>query len=365
MKKNIRFWISLSLCFLLLLVSIIFYSQHESSTQTYSQTLTDVGFDTPITFSATCTEDEYETYLEIVKSMYIENNERFDQYNAYENINNVYTINHEAYNNPIEIDSILLDCIQQGLKANERNSQFDITQGNILSLWHTYREEGITLNDQGESGHLPSSEEIETALTHAGSDLIKIDGNTIELLDPEVQIDLGGIAKGYTTQLVKEKLNQEGLTNGFINAGGNVVTLGDKEDGSNWVIGIQNPDDNEALLSVDIEGSKAIVTSGDYQRYYQVDDTNYSHIIDFTTGYPAKYCRSVTVICNDSTLADSLSTTLFCLSYEQGLALAQEYDIEVIWIFSKDQKPDTSATLEIDDFYIYSTNGIQNKIKES
>ena len=116
----------------------------------------------------------------------------------------------------------------------------------------------------------------------------------------------------------KEALNKAGLTNGYINAGGNVVLLGEKEDGTNWKIGIQSPDASDALVQYSTKKATCLVTSGDYQRYFTYKNKKYSHIIDPKTGYPANYVRSVTVITKDSGKADALSTTLFCMSVEDG-----------------------------------------------
>ncbi len=358
MKKNVQFWIVLSICFLLLLSSILFYRQHQVSNahvQTYSTTLTDAGFDTPIMFQATCTKKEFDTYVSIVKDMYQENNKRFDQYHEYEGINNVYTINHIAYDQPVEIDDILLDCITLSLKYNQVNTQFDITQGALLSLWHTYRED--TKNK------VPSKKLIQEALHHGGRDTVQIDGNTVRLLDQDASLDLGGIAKGYTTQMVADRLQNEGLRNGFINAGGNVVTLGPKADHSPWVIGIQNPDGNDSLLTYSTKDAQAIVTSGDYQRYYEVQGKRYHHIIDFQTGYPSQYARSVTVFTSDSAKADALSTMLFSMSYEDGFALAKQEGVDVCWIFDKDNRPSKDATFEKDGYFIYCTKGIEANLE--
>lgn len=134
-------------------------------------------------------------------------------------INNVYTLNHEAYQHPIEIDDILLDCLQLAIQMQNQNSQFNISQGKLLSLWHNSRE-----NTQIP----PTNNEISEAMLHGDINNIQIQDHFVSFLDSELSIDLGGIAKGYTVQLVKEKLNTAGLNNGYINAGGNVVLLGKK-----------------------------------------------------------------------------------------------------------------------------------------
>lgn len=366
MKKNVKNWLAVSICFLILITSIVFYTQNRNSSKATNEnniTFTDIGFDTSISFRATCSKSDFDKYSKIVKRMYTKYNKLYDQYNEYEGINNVYTLNHEAYDHPVEVSDDLLYCIEFSLEMNQECSKFDITQGDVLSLWHEYREQGITLNDENKSGNLPENNEIKEALTHAGSEKIQIEGNTIRFLDPNVSLDLGGIAKGYTTQRVKEALNEAGLTNGFINAGGNVVILGQKEDQSDWKVGIQNPDHTSSLVSYSTNDSTAIVTSGDYQRYYKVDGKKYSHIIDFETGYPAQYCRSVTVICDDSGKADALSTSLFCLSYEDGMTLANKEGVDVVWIFTKKQAPDKSPDYKSNGFYIYTTDSIKNKVK--
>lgn len=157
-------------------------------------------------------------------------------------------------------------------------------------------------------------------------------------------------------------MNENGLVNGFINAGGNVVLLSEKSDG--WRIGIRNPDQQSSLVRYTTTKDKAIVTSGDYQRYYEISDQRYTHIIDPQTGYPSNYVRSVTIICNDSTLADGLSTALFNMSYEDGAnfisSLQDTYDIGVIWILDKEKA--ITSDIECNDFIIKTTDNIRKDV---
>ena len=369
-KNNIKYWLCISISFLILITGILYYFQTRniSTKKEYQITLTDVGFDTPITFSAQCTQSEFDKYVGIVRKTSTENNKRFDAFHEYEGINNVYTLNVQAFHNPVEVDDTLLHCIQLALNIGQNASTFDITQGNLLNIWHTYRDQSILLNDKGKNGVLPSQNEIDTALKHAGQQYIQINNHKIRFLDSDVKIDLGGIAKGYTAQLCKEKLNKKGLYHGFINAGGNVVTLGKKDNNHNWNIGLQNPNSQDSLLSLEVNGAKAIVTSGDYQRYFVVNDVSYNHVIDPNTGWPAKKYRSVTIITDDSGLADGLSTALFCLDMDDGQALIEKYkstyniDIDAIWITDAKKDSLPNSDYKTDSFNIYCTKNIKNKI---
>lgn len=354
-NKTIWQWFMISLCFFILVCSILFYTQNKQNpkAEELNVTLTDVGFDTPISLSATCSQKEFAKYTKIVKKTFKENNKRFDQYHAYKNINNVYTLNHEAYKKPVQVDQTLLDCLQLALKMQKQNGQFDITQGNLLNLWHNARE-----NTQIP----PTKDEITQSMQHIDINNIIIQDNEVSYLDPDLSIDLGGIAKGYTAKLAKEKLNKAGLKNGYINAGGNVVLLGRKQDGSNWKIGIQSPDSNNALVQYESAKPTCLVTSGDYQRYFTYKKKKYAHIIDPKTGYPAQYVRSVTVITKDSGIADALSTTLFCMSVEDGKKYIQslDYDVQAIWIL--DATNSIKADLKTKEYKIITTDKIKNKV---
>ena len=126
-----------------------------------------------------------------------------------------------------------------------------------------------------------------------------------------------------------------GMDSGLINAGGNVCCIGAPKDSRHqFGIGIQNPDQTveDPLFDTIRVSDISVVTSGDYQRYYVVDGVRYHHILDPTTAMPAGRYRSVTVLHSDSSIADMLSTALFILPYEEGLALAQSFDAEALWI---------------------------------
>ena len=140
---------------------------------------------------------------------------------------------------------------------------------------------------------------------------------------------MGAIAKGWATLRVAEKA-PSGL---LISVGGNVCATGPKrQDGTAWVIGIQDPDQADKNLHTLYLTKGSVVTSGDYQRTYWVEGKAYHHIIDPQTLMPATKWRSVSIVCPDSGLADALSTGLFLMDYEQGKALAQMCGAEVLWV---------------------------------
>ena len=155
------------------------------------------------------------------------------------------------------------------------------------------------------------------------------------LTDPKSAIDLGGIAKGYMADQLKEYLLGEGVTSAIINLGGNVLTIGEKPDGTSFNIGIQKPFDkqNATITSVQVKDS-SVVTSGSYERYFKLGDTIYHHILNTETGYPCDNgLLSVTILSKESIDGDALSTACFTLGLEEGQKLIESLeDIDAIFV---------------------------------
>lgn len=186
---------------------------------------------------------------------------------------------------------------------------FDISCEPLAREWGFY---------SGLKNKVPSQLVIENALEAVGAEHINIENSTLTL-DENTSLDLGGIAKGYASQKAAEILKEYGVTSALMSLGGNVRAVGTKPDGEGWSVAITDPDDNAKSVGTLKISDKAVVTSGGYQRYFEENGQIYHHIIDTKTGYPADSgLKSVTVVSEDDTLADALSTSLFVMGLEKS-----------------------------------------------
>ena len=237
----------------------------------------------------------------------------------------IYKINH-ANGKPIEVSDITLDLIQKGIEYGDlTDGKFDITIAPLMELW----------DFKNNTGNIPKHADIEEALSHVNYKNIVIDGNKVSLTDPKAAIDLGGIAKGYMADYLKDYLISEGVESALINLGGNILTLGSKPDGTSFNLGIQKPFDKQgtAITSVKVTDS-SVVSSGIYERYFEVDNTLYHHILDTTTGYPCdNNLLGVTILSEKSVDGDALSTSCFVLGLDDGVKLIKSLEgVEAIFI---------------------------------
>ena len=216
----------------------------------------------------------------------------------------------------------------------DTGGRLNIAYGSVLSVWHEYREQGMT-DPQG--AKLPPKELLEERSRHTDISKLALDEehSTVFLADEEMSLDVGSIGKGYAVQRVSEYARELGMDHLLLSVGGNVCAIGNKIDGKPWRVGIENPDLESAQSYVGtVELSdKSIVTSGDYQRFYEVEGKRYCHIIDPATGMPPEYFPSVSVLAEDSGMADALSTALFNMKFEEGMEFAESLpEVEVLWI---------------------------------
>ena len=253
----------------------------------------------------------------------------FDIYNSYDGMNNLKTVNDNAGIAPVEVDRRIIDLLQDCVAYHESTGGVvNVAMGSVLQLWHEARNDGI---NAPANAYLPKEEKLKAAAEHMdlGAVLIDAEASTVYITDPSVRLDVGAVAKGWSVQRVCESA-PEGL---LISVGGNVCATGPKDaSGTPWVVAIQNPDGGNDHLHTLTVAKGSVVTSGDYQRAYVVDGELYHHIIDPATLYPSTLWRSVTILCDDSGLADALSTALFVLPLEAGQELLDRLGAEAMWV---------------------------------
>jgi thiamine biosynthesis lipoprotein len=185
-------------------------------------------------------------------------------------------------------------------------------------------------------------EELREAVKYTDIDKVIVDeqNSTVYLEDKRMSLDVGAVAKGFATELVAKEIMADGFTSGIISPGGNVRVLGKPLDGvrERWGIGIQDPGKmivtaEENLLDTIFINNAAVVSSGDYQRYYIVDGKVMHHLIDPDTLMPGEYYRAITIVTENSGLADFLSTTAFLLPYDKSRALVESLEgVEAVWV---------------------------------
>ena len=186
---------------------------------------------------------------------------------------------------------------------------FSTTIAPLMEAW------GFTSGDY----RVPDEAELSALLAHVDDEEIAISDSTVTI-PADAKVDLGGIAKGFTSARVMEIFRENSVENGILSLGGNVQALGTKPDGSLWRVGLQDPADERALFATLELADKAVITSGAYERNFEQDGVVYHHIIDPRTGYPAESgLSSVTIVSDDGTLADGLSTALFIMGKEAAV----------------------------------------------
>ena len=294
-------------------------------------------FDTVTTITGyTKNQEEFDKVCAEMLALLGEYHKLFTIYHRYDGMENLCTINElvDGEHRTVTVDRRIIDMLLYAKQAYElTDGKVNVAMGSVLSIWHEYREDGM---DEPWNAQLPPVEQLQEAAEHTDIQKVLIDEQacTVTLADPQMRLDVGAIAKGYAVEMVARHMEQKGVTGYVINVGGNVRTLGAKPDGSGWTVGVENPDEDAAdyLAYLQLNG-KSLITSGSYQRYYLVAGKRYHHIIDPATLMPAEYFTSVSIVCDSSADGDALSTALFCMTYEQGLALIESLDgVEAMWL---------------------------------
>lgn len=278
------------------------------------------------------TESDFKELEKLVFSELERYHQIFDAYNTYEGVNNIKTINDNAGKSPVKVDPDLFEMLELSKKFyTATNGKTNIAMGSVLYLWHEHRERSLENSDTS----IPEMSQLVEKSQHTNIQNLVLDKEnmTVFLADSEMRLDVGAVAKGYAADKIAELLRKLGYDSVAISLGGNVITIGKRDDQSEWSIGIQDPfDENATVLSTKLLDT-SLVTSGDYQRFYYHEGKKYHHIIDPDTRMPAEYFSSVSIVCPYSMMADALSTALFCMPYEEGIKLVESLDsVEALWI---------------------------------
>lgn len=286
-------------------------------------------------------EKQAQGYAQIAEERLRTLHQLYDKYNEYPGLNNIKTINDNAGLMPVETEEEIIDLLLFAKEWYDKTGgQVNIALGSVLNIWHNYRQHGL-LNPG--NAQLPSYEELQEAAIY--TDLNKVivneENKTVFLQEKEMSLDVGAVAKGYATEVTARELEEQGVTSMIISSGGNVRLIGQPlaKNKNRWGVAIQNPDKDPLSpeykpLDIAFTRDTSLVTSGDYQRFYKVEDKAIHHIINPRTLMPADHYRAVTVMIEDSGVADFMSTTLFILPFEESQAMASQIPtLEVLWVF--------------------------------
>jgi thiamine biosynthesis lipoprotein len=263
--------------------------------------------------------------------------------NFYSEDSEISMINRNAGNKPVKVSPETLEIIEKALYVSgNTEGAFDITVGPVVRLWDFQNKV------------LPDKKLIKEKLKLVGYKNVIVDKekSMVFLKTKGVQIDLGGIIKGYAADKAVEVLMKNGIKSGIVAVAGDIKTFGKRPDGELWNVGIQNPrqkrEKDEIIAAIGLS-DMAISTSGDYQRFFIKDGKRYHHLLNPKTGYPAYGCQSVTIITKDAAFTDAFATGIFILGHQKGVGVLKKLGFDGV-IVDKDGK-------------IHATEGIKEKIK--
>ncbi|MEZ4357073.1 MAG: FAD:protein FMN transferase [Eubacteriales bacterium] len=259
----------------------------------------------------------------------------------------IYNINNNA-GEYVEVSDDTLEQIRASMQTSQRTvGEYDISVYPLVKLW------GFDTKDY----KVPDAKEISAATKNVNYENIEISGNSVKI-QKGMAIDLGSIAKGYTSEKIIELFLSLGVKSAIISLGGNVQVLGTKPDGEDWKIGIQDPLLSDGILGTLSVSDTAVVTSGGYQRYFEEDGKTYHHIIDPSTGYPSDSgLLSVTIVCSNGMMADELSTALFVLGLDGAVDYWKTYGgFEAVFVTDENKIYVTSGLKDIFNPYSTQTN---------
>ncbi|WP_077366949.1 FAD:protein FMN transferase [Anaerosalibacter sp. Marseille-P3206] len=247
----------------------------------------------------------------------------------------VSNINAKAGIEAVQVHEDVYYVLEKALYfAKLTNGAYEPTIGPLVELWN------IKGQNESEVKSLPDENDIHEALEKVDYKKLQLlEDNKVFLKEKGMKVDLGGIVKGYAADEIKRILKEKGVKSAIIDLGGNIYAYGSKTSGEAWKIGVQNPFDLSNYIGIINAVDNSIVTSGGYERYFELNGKRYHHIIDSKTGYPSQNeLSAVSVISKDSIDGDALSTALFILGIEEGQELLKEVDnVDALFITKEKQ----------------------------
>ena len=317
--------------------------------QRYSAPFYDV-FDTVTTVIAYSTsQEEFDRQMDALHQDLLTYHQLFDIYNEYPGLVNLATVNRTAAQGPVKVDDRIMDLLLEAKQQYQvTNGQTNVAMGSVLRLWHDARDAAV----DGISTP-PDPAALEAASAHTSIDDLILDeeAGTVYFADPELKLDVGSCGKGYACEMAARNAEARGLTSAILSVGGNLRAIGEKPGNQPWTGGVENPakPQSDIKAAVRLPHNYAMVTSGDYQRFFtDASGVRYHHLIDPDTLQPAQYTSSVTVITPDSGLADCLSTGLFCMDPADGMALVESIpNTEAFWCLADGTTLQTSGFADL------------------
>ncbi len=239
-------------------------------------------------------------------------------------------INRNAGIQPVVVDQELYDLISRSNRISQMTGgAFDITFASAYQVWKY----------DGSMKVIPSPEEVAASVSKINYKNIILNpkDHSVYLKEPGMKIGFGAIGKGYAANRARDVMREMGIAGGVVNAAGDMVTWGKQANGEPWYVGIADPEEKDKVFSWLTADNTAVVTSGNYEKYVELDGKRYSHIIDPRTGYPAQGLKSVTIVCANGELADALATAVSVLGKEEGLYLVNQLKgVECLLITDED-----------------------------
>lgn len=249
-------------------------------------------------------------------------------------------INKNAGIKPVKVDKELFDLIYRSKKISDlSNGYFDISFASLNKIW---KFDSTYATPPSEEAILASVKKINYKKI-----LLNADAQTVFLQDSGMKIGFGAIGKGYAADKAKQLMIANGSTAGVINAGGDLITWGNKVNGQPWTIGIADPNDKNNVISWLNISNRAVATSGNYEKYIHINGKQYCHIINPKTGWPVSGIKSVTIICPTAELADGLATTVFILGVTDGINLINKLDGVECMIIDENDKTYYSKNIKL------------------